>query len=81
MGGSGHREGGHVEQQPQQQMEQYPQEQIQHYPQQQMQEVNNTNDKCFDYTKMFNECMKLNFNNTTICQQSFEELRKCQNMI
>jgi len=34
--------------------------------------------KCLDYSKRFEECMKSNFNNTSICAQVFEDLRKCQ---
>jgi len=40
---------------------------------------NNLTDRCFDYSNMFNECMRLNFNNSTICSQAFEDLKKCQN--
>jgi hypothetical protein len=34
--------------------------------------------KCLDFSKRFEECMKLNFNNTSICAQMFEDLKKCQ---
>lgn len=37
--------------------------------------------KCIDYSKRFEECMKSNFNNTTICSQAFEDLKKCQGQI
>ena len=39
----------------------------------------NSNDVCFDYNKRFNECMKFNFNNTSICQQMSDDLKNCQN--
>lgn len=85
MGGSGH--GSHhnndaQHHEPQQQ--QQPQEMQPAYQplmsQQMPIEQNNSNgDRCFDYSKMFKECMSLNFNNTSICSQSFEDLKKCQN--
>jgi hypothetical protein len=49
-----------------------------------MQENSNLNtntDKCFNFSNIFNECMKYNNNNTNICMQSFEDLKKCQNNI
>jgi len=39
----------------------------------------NANDVCFDYNKRFNECMRFNYNNNTICQQMQDDLRNCQN--
>ncbi len=76
--GSGH--GSHHEPQPQQPQEMQPAYQQPLMSQQMPIEQNNqSNDKCFDYSKMFKECMSMNFNNTTICSQSFEDLKKCQN--
>lgn len=83
MGGSGH--GSHhqndvqnhePQQQPQENQSNYQPMMSQPMP---MEQTNQNNDKCFDYSKMFKECMNLNFNNTTICSQSFEDLKKCQN--
>lgn len=84
MGGSGH--GSHhnndvqynepQQQQPQEMQPAYQPMMSQPMP---MEQSNVNNDRCFDYSKMFKECMNLNFNNTTICSQSFEDLKKCQN--
>jgi len=37
--------------------------------------------KCFDFSKRFEECLKLNFNNTSICSQLSQDLKKCQSNI
>lgn len=45
-------------------------------------EINkNRINRCMDYSKRFEECMKSNFNNTNICAQAFEDLKKCQSNI
>ena len=82
--GSGHggNHGNDVQYNEPQQMQVTPQpmEAPQIAQQQPYDQINKTNpDKCFDYSKMFSECMKMNFNNTTICSQTFEDLKKCQN--
>ena len=84
MGGSGH--GSHHSndaqyQEPQQHQPQEMQPGYQPLMSQQMplEQNNINNDRCFDYSKMFKECMNLNFNNSTICSQAFEDLKKCQN--
>jgi hypothetical protein len=41
----------------------------------------NSKGKCIDYSKKFEECMKLNFNNTSICSQAYEDLKRCQSNI
>lgn len=43
--------------------------------------IKNGMNKCMDYSKRFEECMKANFNNTTICAQAFEDLKKCQSNV
>lgn len=73
MGGSS--SSGSEQQAPQQQA---PQQQA---PQQMQQQpmMSSGNDKCFDFNNRFNDCMRFNNNNSTICQQSFDDLRNCQN--
>merc|ERR1712032_1305400 len=60
--------------------QQAPQEQ-QQQPQQIQQQPMNSNDVCFDFNTRFNDCMKYNMNNSTICQSSYDELKSCQNKI
>jgi cell division protein FtsB len=84
MGGSGHggNHGGNSNEYDNQNREIQQQNQQNQMTQQQpmMEQTNNSNlnDKCFDFSNLFNECMKLNFNNTNICSQPFEDLKKCQ---
>ena len=84
MGGSGHgshnnNDAQHHEPQQQQVQEVQPAYQPLMSQQTPMEQSNQNNDRCFDYSKMFKECMNLNFNSSTICSQSFEDLKKCQN--
>ena len=71
MGGSS----GSSEEAPKKEQPQQVQQQPQHIQQQQF----NPNDKCFDFNTRFNDCMKFNSNNSNICQQSYDDLRSCQN--
>ena len=69
---------------PHQPMQANPQpiEMQQNYQNQSAEELNkNEMNKCLDYSKRFEECMKSNFNNTSICSQAFEDLMKCQKKI
>mgnify|MGYP000974479457 CR=1 FL=1 len=79
MGGSGGH-GGHNEPQAQQNVE-YPQQQQQFDQQQPQSYVQENANKCFDFSNIFNDCMKNNMNNSKVCEQSFEDLKKCQNNI
>lgn len=82
IGGSGYREGNYIERPLDVNLQEIQENGDEQIPQQQSsQGLNIANEKCFDFVKAFNECMKLNQNNTNLCQHAFEELRKCQSMI
>jgi hypothetical protein len=55
------------------------QQTIQQQPMEMQQNQMNSNDVCFNFNQRFNDCMKFNMNNSNICQQSYDDLKSCQN--
>ena len=53
-------------------------QQVQQQPMEYSQQMN-SNDVCFNFNQRFNDCMRFNSNNSTICQQAYDDLKSCQN--
>ena len=87
MGGSGHSNGGNYQENQNEQIPQIQENSSNYLNQNQSQfqpqnvQIGQNQDKCFDFSNLFSDCMKFNFNNSTICQQAFDDLKKCQNGI
>merc|ERR1712160_81556 len=90
MGGGGHGGGhgggnggdnggnqGNSQGQGQQQQEQFSEQQP--MPNMGNMTMNPQDDKCFNFSNIFNDCMKYNQNNSKVCEQTFEDLKTCQN--
>jgi hypothetical protein len=77
-GGQGQAQGGN---QQVEQNEQYPQQQFIENPPQNQSLMQDNFNKCFNFSNIFNECMKFNMNNSKVCEQAFDDLKNCQNNI